>query len=111
MWPDNDRVFYGVGRMDLHIPHSESLKEKRSVIGSLKGRLADRARLAVVETGPQDLWQRATLGFCLVAREESQVRRSLDQLREAVETDRRVVLLAFTTRVGCMEDDPREGET
>ncbi|MBD3163507.1 MAG: DUF503 family protein [Candidatus Eisenbacteria bacterium] len=108
VWTDDHRIFYGVGRMDLHIPHSRSLKDKRSVIGSIKGRLADRARVAVIETGPQELWQRGTLGLCLVGREEGPVRQALDQLRQTVEMDGRVVVLAYETRVGCLEDE--EGE-
>jgi uncharacterized protein YlxP (DUF503 family) len=103
---DGNPVFYGVGRFDLHIPHSHSLKDKRSIMGSLKGRLAERARVAVIDAGPQELWQRGSIAVCLVARDEAQVRASLSSLRRAVESDDRVVLLDYRVRIGSLDDAP-----
>lgn len=106
---ERSRIFYGLGRLELHLPQSHSLKDKRSIVGSLKNRLADRLRVVVIETGPQDLWQRAVLGVALLAREEAQARQSLASVARSVEDDYRVVLLSFETRVGCMDDeDPPE---
>ena len=108
---DGDRIFYGVGRMELHIPHSRSLKDKRSVMNSLKNRLADRARVAIIDAGPQDFWQRGSLGLCSVAREESQIRNTLASLLRVVESDDRVIVLTYQTRIGSMDDEPVEGES
>jgi uncharacterized protein YlxP (DUF503 family) len=108
---DDNPVFYGVGCFDLHLPHSRSLKDKRAVMNSLKGRLSEKARISVIDTGPQDLWQRAALAVCLVAREEAQVRSSLSSLLRAVEADDRVVVLGFRTRIGSLDDAPVEGES
>jgi uncharacterized protein YlxP (DUF503 family) len=106
-----DRIFYGVGRLELHFPYSRSLKDKRAVMKSLKGRLAERSRIAVVEAGPQDLWQRGSLGLCSVGRDESQVRNLLASLLRIVETDDRVVILSYETRIGSLDDEPLEGES
>lgn len=106
---DRERIFYGVGRLELHFPQSHSLKDKRAILNSLKARLAERLRVAVIDAGSQDLWQRGTLGVCLMAREESQVRASFQTVRRLVEEDYRVVLLDFRTRVGGF-DDADEGE-
>ena len=106
-----DRIFYGVGRLELHLPYSRSLKDKRAVMKSLKGRLVERSRVSVVESGPQDLWQRGSLGVCSIGREESQVRTILASLRRVVESDDRVVILSYETRVGSMDDEPCEGES
>lgn len=108
---EQNRIFYGVGRLELHIPQSRSLKDKRSVLSSLKNRLAERSRVSVIECGPQDFWQRGDLGICLVAREESQVRSSLAAALRTVEQDDRVVVLSFRTRVGSMDDEPAEDES
>lgn len=107
---DDSRVFYGVGCFDLHLPHSRSLKDKRAVIGSLKGRLAEKSRVSVIDAGPQEFWQRAALAVCLVARQEVQIRSTLSSLLRTVEADDRVVVLGFRTRVGSLEDVPLEGE-
>jgi uncharacterized protein YlxP (DUF503 family) len=107
---EKDRVFYGVGRLDLHIPHSQSLKDKRAVMKSLKSRLAERARVSVVDAGPQEFWQRGALGVSLVAREESQIRSGLASILRTVEKDDRVVVLSYRTRIGSLDDEPMEGE-
>jgi uncharacterized protein len=106
-----DRIFYGVGLLEFHIPHSQSLKDKRAVVKSLKDRLTERSRVSVIECGPQDLWQRGSLGVCVVAREDVQVRSSLAAILRLVEEEYRVVVLAFHTRVGSLDDDPLEDET
>ncbi len=99
-----DRIFYGVGRLDLHLPYSRSLKDKRSILNSLKNRLADRARVAVIDVGPQDLWQRGTLGVCLVARDDAHARQSLSALARMAEEEDGVLVLSFHTRVGSLGD-------
>ncbi len=57
----------GVAGWELEIYGAQSLKEKRSVVKSLKDRLHDRFNLSVAETGQHDLWQRAEITACVVA--------------------------------------------
>ncbi|HET9440738.1 MAG TPA: DUF503 domain-containing protein [Longimicrobiales bacterium] len=57
----------GVITWELEIFGAQSLKEKRSVVKSLKDRLHDRFNVSVAETAHQDLWQRAELTACVVA--------------------------------------------
>lgn len=56
----------GVISWELEIFGCHSLKEKRSVVKSLKDRLHDRFNVSVAETGHQDVWQRAELTACVV---------------------------------------------
>ena len=57
----------GVITWELEIFGCQSLKEKRSVVKSLKDRLHDRFNVSVAETAHQDVWQRAELTACVVA--------------------------------------------
>jgi uncharacterized protein YlxP (DUF503 family) len=57
----------GVITWELEILGAQSLKEKRSVVKSLKDRLHDRFNISVAETAHQDVWQRAELTGCVVA--------------------------------------------
>jgi uncharacterized protein len=57
----------GVISWELEILGAQSLKEKRSVVKSLKDRLHDRFNISVAETAHQDVWQRAELTACVVA--------------------------------------------
>jgi len=56
----------GVCTLVLHLPFSQSLKDKRKVIKSLKDRLRGRHNISLMEVDAQDLWQRAVLGIAAV---------------------------------------------
>ena len=66
-------------KLELELPFSSSLKQKRQTIRSLKDRLR-RKNVSVVETDGQDLWQRATVEFAFAAVD----RFSLEEKREEI---------------------------
>jgi len=62
-------VVIGVVSWELHIPGAGSLKDKRSVVKSLKDRLHNEFNVSVAETGHHDVWQRAEVTMCVVSSE------------------------------------------
>ena len=60
-------MIIGAITWELEIAGAQSLKEKRSVVKSLKDRLHDRFNVSAAETAHQDVWQRAELTACVVA--------------------------------------------
>ena len=72
-------MIVGVCRVELFIPGSLSLKDKRQVLQSLKDRLRDKFNLSVAEVEAQDLWQKAVVGLACVANEGQHVNQVLDQ--------------------------------
>jgi uncharacterized protein YlxP (DUF503 family) len=76
----------GIVRVELFLPGSRSLKDKRQVVRSLKDRLRDRALAAVAEVEHQDLWQRAALGIAVVAADGGRVRELLAEARSLVDS-------------------------
>jgi uncharacterized protein YlxP (DUF503 family) len=78
-------MFVGIVRIELHIPAATSLKEKRSVVRSLKDRIRQRVHAAVAEVDHQDLWQRAALGVAVVSGESRQIDELLQSVRNLVE--------------------------
>ena len=56
-----------VGEVQLYLPESRSLKDKRQVLKSLKDRLHNRFNVAVAEVDFSELWQRSTLGLAVVS--------------------------------------------
>ena len=56
----------GVCTIEIHLPYSRSLKDKRKVLKSLKDRLRGRHNISLAEVDGQDLWQRAVLGIAAV---------------------------------------------
>jgi uncharacterized protein YlxP (DUF503 family) len=72
-------IIVGLCTVELFIPESQSLKDKRRVLLSLKDRLRERFNLSVAEVDGQDLWQKAVLGLACVANEGRHVHRVCDQ--------------------------------
>jgi uncharacterized protein YlxP (DUF503 family) len=77
-------VIVGVMVWELHLPGSQSLKDKRSVLKSLKDRLHDRFNVSVAETAHQDLWQRAELAAAVVSTDRRQAERVLREVDHVV---------------------------
>ncbi len=59
--------FVGVLRVDIFIPGSESLKDKRRVLRSLIERIRGRFGVSCSELDAQELWQRAVIGVACVS--------------------------------------------
>ena len=57
----------GVLTLEIQIPYSHSLKEKRAVLLKVRDRLRGRFNIAVAELDHQDVWQRATLGVVSIS--------------------------------------------
>jgi hypothetical protein len=70
---------------DLALPGCSSLKEKRSVIRSLRDRLRHKFNVSVSETDFQDVKARAQLTIALVASHGRLAESSLDKLDRFVE--------------------------
>jgi uncharacterized protein len=86
-------MIVGIVRIELHLPGSSSLKDKRQVIRSLKERIRHRLQAAVAEVDHQDLWQRAALGVAVVSGEGHHVDEMLQQIRNLVEGTHGAVVL------------------
>ena len=71
---------------ELALPGCSSLKEKRSVVRSLRDRLRSRFNVSVAETGLQDVHGRAELTIALVSSDGRQVESILDKADRLVES-------------------------
>jgi uncharacterized protein YlxP (DUF503 family) len=57
----------GVLTLEIQLPYSHSLKEKRAVLQKVRDRLRARFNVAVAELDDQDVWQHAVLGVVSVS--------------------------------------------
>jgi uncharacterized protein len=71
--------------LDIHLPHAQSLKDKRMVIRRLKDRLRSKFNVAVSEVDHQDLWQRAQLSVVTVGPDEGFLQKVLQEAAEESE--------------------------
>jgi uncharacterized protein len=93
-------LFVALAEVELHLPGSRSLKDKRHDIRSLVERLRHRLSVLVVESDHQDLHQRAALAMSAMATDAEAARgtvaRALDIVHETfsgVVLDERVKLV------------------
>lgn len=70
-------------RLELELPYSSSLKDKRQTLRSLKDRLR-RKNVSVVEADHQDLWQRATVELALAAQSRGAVEEKREEIRRTL---------------------------
>lgn len=73
--------------VSLHIPASQSLKEKRRVIKSLKDRIRAGFNVSVSEVGELDKWQSAVLGVCMIANEKEIISAVFEKILSLIERE------------------------
>jgi len=76
-------VVVGVRSWELQLAGCQSLKDKRSIVKSLKDRLHRQFNVSAAEVDHQDAWQRAALACSVVAtdrRHAEEVLASCDRL-------------------------------
>jgi uncharacterized protein YlxP (DUF503 family) len=81
-------VFVAVGRLELHLPVVQTLKQKRAIIQSVATRLRNDFGIAVAEVEHQDNHQIAVLGLAAVSNESSHAEDILRNALRQVESSR-----------------------
>lgn len=86
-------MIVGLLRVELHIPTSLSLKDKRSVLKSLKDQIHGRFNVAIAELDANEKWQRASLGVTTVGSDRRSVDGCLQQVVEWIRRNRFIELI------------------
>ncbi len=74
----------GLLSIELHLPGSRSLKDKRMVLRGIKDRLR-KFNVAVAEVEHHDLWQRAGLGVVTISTTNDHADRELAAVVDEIE--------------------------
>ncbi len=90
-------IFVGLLTVEIMIPESGSLKDKRRAVKGLKDRIRTRFNVSVAEVGETELWQRATLGVACVSGDKSYISGVLDKVVDQIRSNSSVELLDYTT--------------
>ncbi len=80
-------MIIGFVRVELLIYNVQSLKEKRSIIKSVRIKLSQRYNLAVSETGFNDSWQRSELSLVTVSNEQVICERELNRALAFIDSE------------------------
>ena len=74
----------GLLSIELHLPGSRSLKDKRMVLRGIKDRLR-KFNVAVAEVDHHDLWQRAALGVVTISTTNAHADQELASVVDEIE--------------------------
>ena len=89
----------GICNFALHLPVIHSLKEKRSVIKPLIGRIRQRYNVSVAETGNQDKWQLADIAVVCVSGDSMHAHRLLEQVISFIEGDSNLLIINVSLEI------------
>lgn len=86
-----------VALFELHIEYSQSLKEKRMVVKSLKDKLRHRFEISAAEVGLQDVHQRARLAVSFITLSRQQAEAKLEHIEEFIASNTDATLVGSTS--------------
>ncbi|MBF0385053.1 MAG: DUF503 domain-containing protein [Candidatus Omnitrophica bacterium] len=75
----------GVLYIRVFIPQSQSLKDKRMVLKSLKDKIRNEFNASVAELDKEDKWQTATLGACMIGPDKKYIDNALRNILSLAE--------------------------
>jgi uncharacterized protein YlxP (DUF503 family) len=78
-------MIIGILEFEILIYSSNSLKEKRLVLKSLKDRLKNKFNISVAELDFQEKWQRSKIGIAVIGNKQSFVENSLQQIFQFID--------------------------
>jgi hypothetical protein len=83
----------GILSLDLHIPESDSLKDKRRVLSRLLDRIHNDFNVSAAEVGDNDVWRRSQVGVACVANSRAHIDAVLRNVLRRVESEPRIEVL------------------
>ena len=98
-------MFVGVLRLTFHIPHAQSLKDKRTVVRKFRDRVRARFDVSIAEVDAQDLLQKAVFGVSVVSSDASVCDSVLEKVAHAAETQEEAVLTDRATELITIGQD------
>lgn len=78
----------GVCTLELEIPSSHSLKDKRHVVRSIIARVRQVFNVSIAEVDSLESWQHATIGIVCVSNDEKYTHGLLEKVIDSIERSR-----------------------
>lgn len=66
--------------IELYLPGSLSLKDKRTILRGIKDRIGNKFNVSIAEVGYLDKWQRAELGIAQVSNDYHLLEKSINKI-------------------------------
>lgn len=81
-------MIVGISQIQLYLPGSHSLKEKRSIVKSMTARISHEFNVSCSEVDHLDVWQSAALGVAVVSNDAAHIQEVLGHVVSWIEHNR-----------------------
>ncbi len=89
-------MIIGICRVELSIPNSFSLKDKRRVLKSLIIRTRNKFNVSISEIEENDSWQKAVLGISSVSNNSQFTNKVLNEVIDFIEREKDLIILDYS---------------
>lgn len=86
-------MLIGTAEIELYIPCTFSLKEKRFILQSIKKKIQNQFNVSIAEVDFHDKWQRSCLGIACVSNDRRFLDKTLTKVLNAIQRESRVEIL------------------
>jgi len=77
----------GFLQLELMLPDTKSLKDKRSIISRIKNQIKNRFNVSIAEIGYGDKWGRSLVGITTISNDSKIVYNTLRKIEEFIESN------------------------
>ena len=92
-------MFIGIGRVEIFLPGLNSLKSKRRIINSIKGKIRAKFNVGVSEIDFLDKWQRSSIGIVGVSNDSKFLQSLLDKIINQIKEFRDINVLDWSIKI------------
>ncbi|MCH8300574.1 MAG: DUF503 domain-containing protein [Candidatus Marinimicrobia bacterium] len=75
----------GLLQLDIFIPESRSLKDKRKVIKSIRETVRKKFNVSIAETGDHEIWGKSQLSISKVSNQSDVIRKEFQNIQKDIE--------------------------
>ncbi|MDT7880405.1 MAG: DUF503 domain-containing protein [Candidatus Hydrothermia bacterium] len=88
-------MIIGVLEIEIFIPYSTSIKEKRYIVKSIKDKVKSKYNVSIAELDYHDAWQRSKIGFACLSNSVSYINSYLMDLLKFLQEDKRFEITIY----------------
>ena len=92
-------MFIGVGRVEIFLPGLSSLKSKRRIIKSIKGKIRSKFNVGISEIDFLDKWQRSLIGIVAVSNDSKFLQSAFNQILNQLKEFRDINILDWNIKI------------
>jgi uncharacterized protein YlxP (DUF503 family) len=93
------RMLLGTCTINLYFPDSHSLKDKRSILKSIKLRIRNNFNVSVAEINNYNLWKNTTLGIACIGNKKRYLDSVINEVIKFIEQQNKLQVINFKTTI------------